>query len=40
MVVDIAKAMEMAVLNTYFQKREEHWVTRVEAGAHRWTTFL
>ena len=32
MVVDFAKRMEMAVVNTYFQKKEEH---RVEAGAHR-----
>ncbi|KAK3527809.1 hypothetical protein QTP86_006875 [Hemibagrus guttatus] len=37
MVVDFAKRMDMAVVNTYFQKREEHRVTytRVEVGAHR-----
>ncbi|KAK3527989.1 hypothetical protein QTP86_013101 [Hemibagrus guttatus] len=35
MVVDFAKRMDMAVVNTYFQKREEHRVTqRVEVGAH------
>ncbi|KAK3510819.1 hypothetical protein QTP70_022738 [Hemibagrus guttatus] len=27
MVVDFAKRMDMAVVNTYFQKREEHRVT-------------
>ncbi|MCJ8736423.1 hypothetical protein PDJAM_G00258010 [Pangasius djambal] len=27
MVVDLAKRMDMAVVNTYFQKREEHRVT-------------
>ncbi|KAK3524491.1 hypothetical protein QTP70_029270 [Hemibagrus guttatus] len=32
MVVDFAKRMDMAVVNTYFQKREEH---KVEVGAHR-----
>ncbi|MCJ8736312.1 hypothetical protein PDJAM_G00258120 [Pangasius djambal] len=35
MVVDFAKRMDMAVVNTYFQKREEHRLTRVEVGAHR-----
>ncbi|KAK3574056.1 hypothetical protein QTP86_001329 [Hemibagrus guttatus] len=38
MVVDFAKRINMAVVNTYFQKREEHRVTRVtrvEVGAHR-----
>ncbi|KAK3558089.1 hypothetical protein QTP86_009451 [Hemibagrus guttatus] len=34
MVVDFAKRMDMAVVNTYFQKREEH-LTRVEVGEHR-----
>ncbi|KAK3553131.1 hypothetical protein QTP86_031709, partial [Hemibagrus guttatus] len=37
MVVDFAKRMDMAVVNTYFQKREEHRVTyksgEVEAGS-------
>ncbi|KAF7694026.1 hypothetical protein HF521_007779 [Silurus meridionalis] len=38
MVVDFAKRMEMAVVNTYFKKKEDHRVTiRVEEGAHRWT---
>ncbi|KAK2918392.1 hypothetical protein Q8A73_002763 [Channa argus] len=32
MVVDFAKRMEMAVVNTFFQKRQEHRVTL------RWTT--
>ncbi|KAK3508105.1 hypothetical protein QTP70_014276 [Hemibagrus guttatus] len=32
MVVDFAKRMDMGVVNTYFQKREEH---RVEVGEHR-----
>ena len=27
MVVDFATRMEMAVVNTYFKKREEHMVT-------------
>ncbi|KAK3543566.1 hypothetical protein QTP70_023888 [Hemibagrus guttatus] len=35
MLVDFAKRMDMAVVNTYFQKREEHRLTRVEVGAHR-----
>ncbi|KAK3564490.1 hypothetical protein QTP86_022780 [Hemibagrus guttatus] len=32
MVVDFAKRMDMAVVNTYFQKREEHRVTYKSAG--------
>lgn len=32
MVVDFAKRMEMAVVNTYFQKREEHRVTYKSGG--------
>ncbi|KAK3549287.1 hypothetical protein QTP70_034498 [Hemibagrus guttatus] len=32
-VVDFAKRMDMAVVNTYFQKREEHRVT-YKSGAH------
>ncbi|XP_061661528.1 uncharacterized protein LOC133492816 [Syngnathoides biaculeatus] len=32
MVVDFAKRMEMAVVNTYFQKREEHIVTYKSGG--------
>ncbi|KAK3564131.1 hypothetical protein QTP86_007801 [Hemibagrus guttatus] len=32
MVVDFAKRMDMAVLNTYFQKREEHRVTYKSGG--------
>ncbi|KAK3556819.1 hypothetical protein QTP70_021752, partial [Hemibagrus guttatus] len=35
MVVDFAKRMDMAVVNTYFQKREEHRVTYKSAG---WST--
>ncbi|KAK3575081.1 hypothetical protein QTP86_019740 [Hemibagrus guttatus] len=36
MVVDIAKRMDMAVVNTYFQKREEHRViTRVKDSIQR-----
>ncbi|KAK3548096.1 hypothetical protein QTP70_004523 [Hemibagrus guttatus] len=33
MVVDFAKRMDMAVVNTYFQKREEHRVT-YRSGVH------
>ncbi|KAK3542667.1 hypothetical protein QTP86_032413 [Hemibagrus guttatus] len=40
MVVDFAKRMDMGVVNTYFQKREEHRVTRVEVGAHRMTLMV
>ncbi|KAK3568596.1 hypothetical protein QTP86_010286 [Hemibagrus guttatus] len=32
MVVDFAKRMDMAVVNTYFQKREEHRVTSKSGG--------
>ncbi|KAK3555313.1 hypothetical protein QTP86_014915 [Hemibagrus guttatus] len=32
MVVDFAKRMDMAVVNTYFQKREEHSVTYKSGG--------
>ncbi|KAK3548743.1 hypothetical protein QTP70_018475 [Hemibagrus guttatus] len=32
MVVDFAKRMDMAVVNTYFQKREEHRVTYKSVG--------
>ncbi|KAK3539955.1 hypothetical protein QTP70_019596 [Hemibagrus guttatus] len=32
MVVDFAKSMDMAVVNTYFQKREEHRVTYKSGG--------
>ncbi|MGL4897557.1 MAG: hypothetical protein ACRC31_03910, partial [Cetobacterium sp.] len=32
MVVDFAKRMEMAVVNTYFQKREEHRITYKSGG--------
>ena len=38
MVVDFATRMEMAVLNTYFKKREEHRVTYKSGGKIRkWT---
>ncbi|KAK3566850.1 hypothetical protein QTP86_004545 [Hemibagrus guttatus] len=32
MVVDFAKRMDMGVVNTYFQKREEHRVTYKSGG--------
>ncbi|KAK3547493.1 hypothetical protein QTP86_021195 [Hemibagrus guttatus] len=32
MVVDFAERMDMAVVNTYFQKREEHRVTYKSGG--------
>ncbi|KAK3569080.1 hypothetical protein QTP86_022114, partial [Hemibagrus guttatus] len=32
MVVDFAKRMDMAMVNTYFQKREEHRVTYMSGG--------
>ncbi|KAI5105022.1 hypothetical protein C0J45_4694 [Silurus meridionalis] len=32
MVVDFAKRMEMAVVNTYFKKKEEHRVTYKSGG--------
>ncbi|KAK3553631.1 hypothetical protein QTP70_006263 [Hemibagrus guttatus] len=35
MVVDFAKRMDMAVVNTYFQKREEHRVTYKSGGKGR-----
>ncbi|KAK3526042.1 hypothetical protein QTP70_012807 [Hemibagrus guttatus] len=35
MVVDFAKRMDMAVVNTYFQKREEHRVTYKSGGLKR-----
>ena len=35
-IMDFAKRMGMAVLNTYFKKKEEHRPTRVEVGAPRW----
>jgi len=31
-VIDFAKRMEMAVVNTYFQKKEEHKVTYKSGG--------
>ena len=37
-MVDFAKRMGMAVVNTFFQKGQEHRV-RVEVGADRWTSF-
>ncbi|KAK3541850.1 hypothetical protein QTP86_008057 [Hemibagrus guttatus] len=35
MVVDFAKRMDMAVVNTYFQKKEEHRVTYKSGGRRR-----
>ncbi|KAK3512100.1 hypothetical protein QTP70_030345 [Hemibagrus guttatus] len=35
MVVDFAKRMDMAVVNTYFQKREEHRVLGVSSGRRK-----
>ena len=32
MVVDFAKRMEVAVVNTFFQKRQEHRVTYESEG--------
>ena len=39
MVVDFATRMEMAVVNTYFKKREEYRVTYIRAveGVRKWT---
>ncbi|KAK3551277.1 hypothetical protein QTP70_013955 [Hemibagrus guttatus] len=37
MVVDFAKRMDMGVVNTYFQKREEHRVTYKSGGDLSWT---
>ncbi|KAK3574787.1 hypothetical protein QTP86_018314 [Hemibagrus guttatus] len=36
MVVDFAKRMDMAVVNTYFQKREEHRVTYKSGDKETW----
>ncbi|KAK3542631.1 hypothetical protein QTP86_031324 [Hemibagrus guttatus] len=36
MVVDFAKRMDMAVVNTYFQKREEHRVTYKSGAKKKW----
>ncbi|KAK3559902.1 hypothetical protein QTP86_026425, partial [Hemibagrus guttatus] len=36
MVVDFAKRMDMAVVNTYFQKREEHRVTYKSRTKKKW----
>ena len=39
-VVGFAKIIEMAVVNTYFPKREEHRVTYTrKVGTIKWTTF-
>ncbi|KAK3565745.1 hypothetical protein QTP86_015006 [Hemibagrus guttatus] len=38
MVVDFAKRMDMAVVNTYFQKREEHRVTYKSGAKKKWDT--
>ncbi|KAK3532557.1 hypothetical protein QTP86_024137, partial [Hemibagrus guttatus] len=36
MVVDFAKRMDMGVVNTYFQKREEHRVTYKSGAKKKW----
>ncbi|MCI4382162.1 hypothetical protein PGIGA_G00260620 [Pangasianodon gigas] len=37
MVVDFAKRMDMAAVNIYFQKREEHRVTYKSGGSAKWS---
>ncbi|MCJ8747587.1 hypothetical protein PDJAM_G00155240 [Pangasius djambal] len=40
MVVDFAKRMDMAVVNTYFQKREEHRVTYKSGGRSKQVDYI
>ncbi|KAK3569279.1 hypothetical protein QTP86_026572, partial [Hemibagrus guttatus] len=40
MVVDFAKRMDMAVVNTYFQKREEHTVTYKSGGRRKQVDYI
>ncbi|KAK3554907.1 hypothetical protein QTP86_000945 [Hemibagrus guttatus] len=40
MVVDFAKRMDMGVVNTYFQKREEHRVTYKSGGKRRQVDYI
>ncbi|KAK3570538.1 hypothetical protein QTP86_022087, partial [Hemibagrus guttatus] len=40
MVVDFAKRMDMAVVNTYFQEREEHRVTYKSGGRRRQVDYI
>ncbi|KAK3535540.1 hypothetical protein QTP70_016810, partial [Hemibagrus guttatus] len=40
MVVDFAKRMDMAVVNTYFQKREEHRVTYMSGGRRTQVNYI
>ncbi|KAK3560589.1 hypothetical protein QTP86_010925 [Hemibagrus guttatus] len=40
MVVDFAKRMDMAVVNTYFQKREEHRVTYKSGGRRKQVDYI
>ncbi|KAK3538419.1 hypothetical protein QTP86_001765 [Hemibagrus guttatus] len=40
MVVDFAKRMDMGVVNTYFQKREEHRVTYKSGGRSRQVDYI
>ncbi|KAK3551371.1 hypothetical protein QTP70_016656, partial [Hemibagrus guttatus] len=40
MVVDFAKRMDMAVVNTYFQKREEHRVTYKSGGRRTQVNYI
>ncbi|KAK3537003.1 hypothetical protein QTP86_032259 [Hemibagrus guttatus] len=40
MVVDFAKRMDMGVVNTYFQKREEHRVTYKSGGRRTWVDYI
>ncbi|KAK3574407.1 hypothetical protein QTP86_006633 [Hemibagrus guttatus] len=40
MVVDFAKRMDMGMVNTYFQKREEHRVTYKSGGRRTWVNYI
>ncbi|KAK3523014.1 hypothetical protein QTP86_011091 [Hemibagrus guttatus] len=40
MVVDFAKRMDMGVVNTYFQKREEHRVTYKSGGRRKQVNYI
>ena len=40
MVVDFAKRMEMAIVSTFFQKRQEHWVTYEGGGRNTQVDYI
>ena len=40
MVADFAKRMEMAIVNTFFQKREEHLVTYKGGGRNTQVDYI